>query len=76
MYSPNAPVAQLVEHEIEDLGVRGSNPCGSTTLRVGKASGSGSQTVNLIRSRGRIDTSLAHQFLPDRSMVDQLTLNQ
>ena len=28
--------------------------------RVGKASGSGSQTVNLIRSRGRIDTSLTH----------------
>ena len=29
---------------------------------VGKAGGSGSQTVNLIRSRGRIDTSLAHHL--------------
>jgi len=31
-------------------------------IRVGKASGSGSQTVNLIRTRGRIDTSLTHQL--------------
>ncbi len=40
----------------------GSSPFIRTILRVGKASGSGSQTVNLIRSRGRIDTSLAHQL--------------
>ncbi len=63
-----ADVAELVDALVlgtSDFGRGGSSPFIRTILRVGKASGSGSQTVNLIRSRGRIDTSLAHHFIAD-----------
>ena len=63
-----ADVAELVDALVlgtSDFGRGGSSPFIRTSLRVGKASGSGSQTVNLIRSRGRIDTSLAHHFIAD-----------
>ena len=63
-----ADMAELVDARVlgtRDFGRGGSSPLIRTILRVGKASGSGSQTVNLIRSRGRIDTSLAHHFIAD-----------
>jgi hypothetical protein len=61
-------MAELVDALVLGTSVErrgGSSPLIRTSLRVGKASGSGSQTVNLIRSRGRIDTSLAHHFNAD-----------
>ena len=61
-------MAELVDALVlgtSDFGRGGSSPLIRTIYWVGKAGGSGSRTVNPIRSRGRIDTSLAHHFNAD-----------